>query len=46
MYLSEEALPKLTKDELINLSLEYNHKFTSTLASSDKDIGNLRRDFK
>ena len=46
MYLSEEALPKQTKNELVNLSLEYQNKFSSTLACSDNDIGNLRRDFK
>ena len=46
MYLSEEALRKLTKDELVNLSLEYQNKFTSTLARIEGDIGNLRKDFK
>ena len=45
MYLSEEALRKLTKDELVNLSLEYQNKFTSTLARIESDIGNLRKDF-
>ena len=46
MYLSEEALHKLTKDELVNLSLEYQNKFTSALARTESDIDNLRKDFK
>ena len=46
MYLFEEALRKLTKDELVNLSLGYQNKFTSTLARIESDIGNLRKDFK
>ena len=45
-YLSEEALRKLTKDELVNLSLEYQNKFTSTLARTESDISNLRTDSK
>ena len=45
-YLSEEALLKLTKDELVNLSLDYQNKFTSTLARIESDISNLRKDFK
>ena len=46
MYLSEEALRKLTKDELVNLSLEYQNKFTLTLARTESDTGNLREDLK
>ena len=46
MYLSEETLPKLTKDELVDLSLEYQNKFTSTLARIEGDIDNLRKDLK
>ena len=46
MTLPEEALRKLTKDELVNLSLEYQSKFNSTLANIDKDTGELRKDFK
>ena len=46
MTLPEEALRKLTKDELVNLSLEYQSKFNSTLANIDKDMGELRNDFK
>ena len=46
MTLPEEALRKLTKDELVNLSLEYQSKFNSTLANIDKDMSELRNDFK
>ena len=46
MTLPEKALRKLTKDELENLSLEYRSKFNSTLANIDKDMGELRNDFK
>ena len=46
MTLPEETLRKLTEDELVNLSLEYQSKFNSTLANIDKDIGELRNDFK
>ena len=33
MTLPKEALRRLTKDELVNLSLEYQSKFDSTLAN-------------
>ena len=46
VYLSQEALPKLTKDEFVNMSLDYQNKFTSTLARTENDVGNLRKDFK
>ena len=46
MTLLEEALQKLTKDELVNLPLEYQNKFNLTLANIDKDMGELRSDFK
>ena len=46
MYPSEKALRKLTKDELVNLSLEYQNKFNSTLARIESKIGNLRKNFK
>ena len=46
IYLSEEAIRKLTKDELVNLSLEYQNKSTSTLARIQSDIGNLRNHLK
>ena len=43
MYLSQEAPLKLTKEEVVNLPLEYQNKFTLTLAGIDGDIGNLRK---
>ena len=46
MTLPEEALQKLTKDELVNLSLKCQNKFNSTLANIDKDMVELRNDFK
>ena len=46
VYLSEEALRKVTKDELVNLPLEYQNKFTSTLASVNSNIGDLRKILK
>ena len=46
MTLLEEALQKLTKDELVNLPLEHQNKFNLTLANIDKDMGELRSDFK
>ena len=45
MTLPEEALRKLTKDELVGLSLQYQSKFNSTLAKIDKDMSELRNDF-
>ena len=41
MYLPEEAIRKLTKDELVNLS-----SVTSTLARTESNIDNLRKDLK
>ena len=46
MTLPKEPLRKLTKNKLVNLSLEYQSKFNSTLANTDKDMGELRNDFK
>ena len=46
MTLPEEALQKLTKYELVNLSLKCQNKFNSTLANIDKDMVELRNDFK
>ena len=45
MILSEEALQALRKNKLINLPLEYQKKFNSTLANIDKDTGRLRKIF-
>ena len=46
MTLPEEALQKLTKYELVNLSLKCQNKFNSTLANINKDMVELRNDFK
>ena len=46
MIIPDEALRKLTENELVNPSLEYQSKFNSTLANIDKDMGELRNDFK
>ena len=42
----EDILRKLTKDELVSLSLDYQSKFNSTLANIDKDMGELRKYFE
>ena len=48
MALSESALKKLHKDEIINLALDCQNKFDSTLAGIrnelKKDFGQLRSD--
>ena len=46
MTLPGEALRKLTKDELVNLSLDYQSKFNSTLANIENDMSELRKGFK
>ena len=46
MALPEQALQRLTKDELVNLTLEYQSKFKSSLANIDKDMAELRNNFK
>ena len=46
MALPEEALQRLTKNKLVNLSLEYQSKFDSSLANIDKDMAELRNNFK
>ena len=43
MALPQEALRKLTKYELVNLSLEYQSKFNSTLINIDKDMGDFEK---
>ena len=35
----------MSKDELINLFMDYQHKPNSTLANIDKDTGELRKTF-
>ena len=46
MSLSEATLRKLTKDEVIPLTLEYQAKFDSTLSNINKELSELRNDFK
>ena len=46
MSLSEAALRKLTKDEVIALPLEYQAKFDNTLSNINKELSELRNDFK
>ena len=46
MSLSEAALRKLTKDEVIALTLEYQAKFDNTLSNINKELSELRNDFK
>ena len=46
MSLSEVALRKLTKDEVITLTLEYQAKFGNTLSNINKELSELRNDFK
>ena len=46
MSLSEAALRKLTKDEVIALTLEYQAKFDNTLSNINKELSELRKDFK
>ena len=46
MSLSEAALRKLTKDEVITLTLEYQEKFDNTLSNINRELSKLRNDFK
>ena len=46
MSLSESALKKLSKDEVIALALEYQNKFDSTLTNIDKEISDLRQNYE
>ena len=46
MSLSEAALRKITKDEVIALTLEYQEKFGNTLSNINKELSELRNDFK
>ena len=46
MSLSEAALRKLTKDEVIALTLEYQSKFDNTLSNINRELSELRNDFK
>ena len=46
MSLSEAALRKLTKDEVIALTLEYQAKFDNTLSNINRELSELSNDFK
>ena len=43
---SEEALRKLTKDELTALTLECQANFYNTLSNINRELSELRNDFK
>ena len=44
MSLSEATLKKLSKDEVIYLSLDYQNKFETTLTRMNTDLSGLRQD--
>ena len=46
MALSESALKKLHKDEIINLALDYQSKFDSMLAGIRNELSDLKKDFE
>ena len=46
MALSESALKKLHKDEIVNLALGYQSKFDSTLAGIRNELSDLKKDFE
>ena len=46
MSLSAAALRKLTKDEVITLTLEYQAKFDNTLSNINKRLSGIRNNFK
>ena len=46
MLLSEADLRRLIKDEVIALTLEYQAKFNNTLSDINKNLNELRKDFK
>ena len=46
MALCEAALKKLSKDEIINLALDYQSKFNSTLAGIRNALSDLKKDFE
>ena len=45
MTLTEAALKKMSKNDIITLALDYQDKFNSTLANINKDIGELKYKF-
>ena len=46
MTLTEAALKKLSKDEIVSLVLHYQNKFDSTLASIKNVLSDLKKDFE
>ena len=46
MSLSEVPLKKLTKDEVIALTLEYQVKIDNTLSNINKELNELGKDLK
>ena len=46
MALSEAALKKLSKNEIINLALDYQIKFNSTLAGIRNELSDLKKYFE
>ena len=46
MTLSESALKKLHKDEIISLALDYQNKFDSTPAGIRNELSDLKKDFE
>ena len=46
MALSEAALEKLSKDEIVNLALDYQSKFDSTLAGISNELSDLKKDWE
>ena len=46
MALSESALKKLHKDELISLALNYQSKFDTSLTVIKNELSDLKKDFE
>ena len=46
MALSEAALNKLSKEEIINLALDYQSKFDSKLAGIRNELSDFKKDFE
>ena len=46
MTLTEEAIKKMNKDDIITLTLDYRDKFNSTLPNINKDTGELKFKFE
>ena len=46
MPLSEVTLRKISKDKIINLSLDYQNKFDTIMTKMNADLSDLRRYFR